>query len=361
MIRIAIPALRSALAISALLWPSASAGQQARPAPIAIDTVAAVDQAVDASGNDATGVFMDAVVTVGLGRGFEAVTWPIVQRIANTGGWTGDLWIATLRYQRPGRIGVRVEGGLIAAPLGLANLTVRRPHLNPTIAQPASLFTPLPVIEIRGPRPNLLGAVYPFGGQVTVSGAHWDARAALIDTSPLRRRRIITSVVNPPRFGNVVVGGGVTPVIGFRLGASVTHGGWARAGEGPTVTEDRSATVVTVETEFSYAFTKLAGEFVHDTIETSSGNHIARGWFVQGQQTLAPRWFAAARVERIDAPLVLPSEVTRQQMTNTEEVLGFRLTPELTIRGGHRARRAFGRPGFDHQVAVSLVWWKRWM
>jgi hypothetical protein len=78
-------------------------------------------------------------------------------------------------------------------------------------------------------------------------------------------------------------------------------------------------------------------------------------------QTLTPRWFAAARLERIDSPLVVPAGVTTQRMTNAEEVIGFRLTPELTVRGGHRARRGFGRSVFDHQVAVSLVWWKRWI
>ena len=344
----------------ALASPLPAAAQQARPSPIAIDTAASIEQAVDENGNGATGLFLDAVVTAGLGRGFEVVTWPIVQRIANSGEWSGDLWIAALRYERAGRIGVRVDGGLIASPIGLANLTVRRPHLNPTISQPASLFSPLPVLELRGPRPNLLGAVYPFGGQVTVSGTRWDARAAVIDTSPLRRRRIISSV-NPPQFGNVVVGGGITPIVGLRFGASVTRGGWARAGESPGVTEDRDATVVTAETEFSYAFTKLAAEWVRDIIETSSGRQVASGWFVQGQQTLAPRWFAAVRVERIDSPLVATTEVTRQRLTTAEEVLGFRVTPELTLRGGHRARRGFGGAGFDHQVAVSLVWWKRWI
>ena len=334
--------------------------QQARPSPIAIDTSASVDETVSADGTYATGVFLDAVVTTGLGRGFEVVTWPIVQRIAANREWSADLWIATLRYERTGRVGVRVDGGLIASPLGLANLTVRRPHLNPTIAQPSSLFTPLPVLELRGPRANLLGAIYPLGGQVTLSGTRWDARAAVIDTSPLRRRRVVASV-NPPRFGNVVIGGGVTPVVGLRLGASVTQGGWARAGESPVVTEDRDATIVAVESEFSFAFTKLAAEWVHDTIETSSGKHVATGWFFQGQQTLAPRWFVAARIERMDSPVVLPTVVAEQQLTNTEEVLGFRLTPELTLRGGHRARRGFGRPGFDHQVEVSLVWWKRWI
>ena len=345
---------------TAIAWPGVAGAQETRPAPIAVDTVAAIDTAVDNNGNWVTGVFFDAVVTAGIGRGFEVVTWPIVQRIGNSGEWMGDIWIATLRYQRAGRVGVRAEGGLIAAPLGLANLTVRRPYLNPTIAQPASLFTPLPVLEPGGPRANLLGAIYPFGGQVTVSGTKWDARAAFMQTSPLRRRRIISDV-NPPQFENVVVGGGITPIVGLRVGASVTHGGWARAGDGPTITETQDATVVTVESEFSFAFTKLAAEWVRDTIETSSGDRVASGWFVQGQQTLAPRWFVAARVERMAAPLVRTSGVTDQQLVNTEEVLGFRLTPELTIRGGHRARKGFGRDVFDHQAAVSLVWWRRWI
>jgi hypothetical protein len=351
---------RALVCVAGLLLPTPVTAQQARPSPIAIDTAASIDQTVDNNGNDFTGVFLDAVVTAGLGRGFEVVTWPIVQRVATTGEWSGDLWIATLRYQRPGRVGVRVDGGLIASPIGLANLTVRRPHLNPTIAQPASLFSPLPALELRGPRANLLGAIYPLGGQLTLSGTRWDARVAVIDTSPLRRRRIISGE-NPPQFGNVVLGGGITPIVGLRFGASVTHGGWVSTGEGPTITQDRDATIVTVETEFSFAFTKLAAEWVRDTIDTSSGRQVASGWFVQGQQTLAPRWFAATRVERIDSPLVTPVAVTPQQMTNAEAVLGFRLTPELTARGGYRARRGFGRPAFDHQLEVSLVWWKRWI
>jgi hypothetical protein len=244
--------------------------------------------------------------------------------------------------------------------VGLANLTVRRPHLNPTISQPASLFSQLPTLEARGPRGNLLGAVYPFGGQVTVSGAQWDARAAVIDTSPLRRRGIFVDP-KPPRFTNVVVGGGVTPYIGFRIGASVTHGGWMRAGESPTNTVGRDATVYTVESELSFAHTKLAGEWARDSIDTSTETRVVSGWFVQGQQTLAPRWFVAGRAERIASPFVTPISVEVQRLITFEEVLGYRLTPEITVRAGHRARQGFGRPGFDHQYAVALVWWKRWI
>ena len=35
---------------------------------------------------------------------------------------------------------------------------------------------------------------------------------AIIDTSPLRARRIFAQS-NPPRFANVVVGGGITPIV----------------------------------------------------------------------------------------------------------------------------------------------------
>jgi hypothetical protein len=335
-------------------------GQQARPSRLAIDTAAGIDHSVDGSGNHTTGVMVDAIVSVGLGRGFEAVVWPIAQRVGSTGAESADIWIATLRYQRTGPIGIRIEGGLLGSPVGLANLTVRRPHLNPTIGQPASLFSPLPTVESRGPRGNLLGAVYPFGGQVTVSGARWDARAAIIDTSPLRRRGIFVDP-KPPRFTNVVVGGGVTPFVGFRVGASMTHGGWMRADESPTNTVERDAIVFTVESELSFAYTKLAGEWVRDSIETSGATRVATGWFAQGQQVLAPRWFVAGRVERIVSPFVLPTTVQTQRLTSFEEVLGFRLTPEITVRAGHRARRGFDRPEFDQQYSVSLVWWRRWI
>jgi hypothetical protein len=343
-----------------LAAPTLVLAQQARASRLAVDSAAAIDHSVDGSGNHTTGIMVDAIVSVALGRGFEAVAWPIAQRIASTGSESADIWIATLRYERAGSVGVRIDGGLLGSPVGLANLTVRRPHLNPTISQPASLFSQLPTLEARGPRGNLLGAVYPFGGQVTVSGAQWDARAAVIDTSPLRRRGIFVDP-KPPRFTNVVVGGGVTPYIGFRIGASVTHGGWMRAGESPTNTVGRDATVYTVESELSFAHTKLAGEWARDSIDTSTATRVVSGWFVQGQQTLAPRWFVAGRAERIASPFVTPISVEVQRLITFEEVLGYRLTPEITVRAGHRARQGFGRPAFDHQYAVALVWWKRWI
>jgi hypothetical protein len=106
-------------------------------------------------------------------------------------------------------------------------------------------------VGLRGPGANLIGAVYPYGAQVTVSAAHWDARGAVIDTAPMRVRRIFAQA-NPPQFTTVTVGAGVTPFVGFRVGTSVTRGGWLRAGESPVVTSSHDATIVTVESDLSF-------------------------------------------------------------------------------------------------------------
>jgi hypothetical protein len=359
-----IKALRAgALMLLAAATPAAA--QQARPSLFAIDTVAAVEQAFDGDGNYSTGITFDGVVSAEIGRGFQGIVRPFAQRLAS-GEWNRQIWVATVRYERPAPLGVRVDAGLIPSPIGLANLTLR-PQLNPTIAQPSSLFTPLPPLEPRGSRATLLGAVYAFGAQATVSVAQFDARVALIDTSPLRTRRIFAEA-NPPRFANLVIGGGVTPVVGVRVGASVTRGGWQKAGESPFITEDRQATIVTVESEIEFRYTRLTGEWTRDTLETSTGDRVASGWYLQGQQTLTPRWFVAGRVERMASPAVFwllggaaPPLVVDQTLSGVETTAGFRLTPEITLRASHRARQGFGRPAFEQTVAVSAVWWRRWL
>jgi hypothetical protein len=352
---------RPLIALLTLLIAVPCAAQQARPSRIALDTVASVDETVDTNGNFVTGVTLDAVASVALGAGFEAVARPIVSRLGS-GEWNRQIWVAALRYQRAGDIGVRVDAGLIPSPVGLANMMLR-PPMNPTISLPAALFSALPALELRSPRTTLLGAVYAYGASATISGARWDLRGALIDTSPVRTRRIFAQPAqNPPRFPTVVVGGGVTPIVGVRVGASVTQTGWQKAGEPQSVTVDRDVTLITVESEVAFRYTRLIGEWVRDSFDTAAGSQVGSGWWVQGQQTLTPRWFAAGRIERMDAPLITPAFGRVEQfLASVEETVGFRVTPELTLRLGHRARRGFGRPGYDNQFAVSAVWWKRWM
>ncbi len=65
------------------------------------------------------------------------------------------------------------------------------------------------------------------------------------------------------------------------------------------------------------------------------------GWYVQGQQTLTPRWFVAARVERIDRPAAARRATgPRQTFAGAEETVGFRITPEVTLRASYRGAPA---------------------
>jgi hypothetical protein len=347
-----------------LMTAAPVAAQQARPSVLAIDSVAEADVTTDNNGNETKGVFLDSLVVAAFGKNVAAMVRPQVQRLAGTGEWNNQIWVAELRYERQGPIAVRAEGGYIPSPVGLANLTLR-PQLNPTIGLPAELFTSIPSLEVRGPRINLLSGIYPLGAQATVSATHWDARVAIIDTSPLRLRRVFANpdpplfAGNPPRFTNVVFGGGVTPFVGFRIGATVTRGGWLKAGESASLV-DRSATLVDIETELSFRHTSLAGEWVHDALDTTLGTRSASGWYVQGAQNLTPRLFVAGRYDSISTILPLTTDPTLD-FRNTEQTLGYRLTPELTLRASHRMRQAFGRTTWDHFEAVSIVWYRRWM
>jgi hypothetical protein len=344
-----------------------AAAQESRTSRLAIDTSAAVDTSVNGSGDAINGLTADALLSFDLGGNLQFVTRPFLQRLGASGEWNAQVWLAALRYERTGEVAIRLDLGYIPSPVGMANLMLR-PHSNPTIALPASLFSSLPLVDVGGPRTTLLGAIYPLGASATISSLAWDVRVAVMDTSPTRSRRIFSDGTppNPPRFGQFVVGAGVTPMVGVRVGASLTRGGWERAGESPAASQDRSATIATVEADVSRGHTRLQAEFTYDRFEVNNGPVVARGAFLQGQHTLSPRWFVAGRVERVTSPAIFAapdilSVVRRtQQLQGFEETLGFRLTADLTLRASHRMRRTFGRSDFDHVGAVSVVWWRRW-
>lgn len=363
-------ALHASLHATLLAWmllstSNTAAAQSATPSRLAVDTVVAGDTTRNGDGTLVSGVVADAMVSAALGRGFQAITRPFLQRLGTTREWNAQLWIAALRYEHGTRRAVRIDAGYIPSPVGMANLLIR-PHTNPTTALPASLFTPLPLLDASGPRTTLLGNLYPLGISATVSTVRWDARAAFIDTSPLRARRVFAdlSPPNPPRLPTIVFGGGLTPVVGVRVGASVARGIWERVGEGSAMTSARRATVTTLEADIAYRHTHVQGEWTRDHVDTGRGTISASGWFIQGEQALAPRWFVTGRAEQIGAPApasIASVNQTRQRLVGTEETLGYRLTRELTIRLSHRMRRGFGRIEADHATTVSMVWWRRWL
>lgn len=287
--------------------------------------------------------------------------------------WDAEIYQAGVRYERSGTIGTRVDLGYIVSPMGLGLLDSRA-NLNPTIATHLSYVVPMPSFDSTGPRASAITSTYPLGAAATLSGSHWDARAAVVTTSPTRIYMLGNSL-NPKQSPNVVVGAGVTPIVGLRVGVAAAHGAYATADEvNATVADARDATIVGAEAEYAFGYTVLRAEVLRTAFETTASgapggaggtggtDAIAYEWFIQGIQTLAPRWFVAARHEGTSAPPLRTavSVGPRTDLRVVEATVGFRATPEITLRGGYYCRQFYGATTWDSQAGVSIVWARRW-
>jgi len=278
--------------------------------------------------------------------------------------WSHELYQAGISYERPpagGRVAARVDLGYNVSPIGLGVIDTR-PSLNPTIAPHISYLSPMPAFDLTVPRVSAISATYPLGAQLTVSSTHWDVRGAVLNSAPTR----IYSVGRPTRPRQTpafVVGAGVTPLAGLRLGASFAAAQYATAAEvsGP-VQADRSVAIVSGEGEYAVRYTKIAGEILRSSFERTAGRAVAYEWFVQGIQTLSPRWFVAARHEGTQAPGLVTATTIGQKtrLTIGEATVGFRVTPDVTVRSSYYARKSYGAAAWDHQVGVSAVWARKW-
>ena len=278
--------------------------------------------------------------------------------------WSHELYQAGFRYERPasgGRLATRIDVGYNVSPIGLGVIDTR-PSLNPTIAAHLSYLSPMPAFDLTVPRVSAISATYPLGGQVTVSSAHWDARGAVLNSAPTRIYAIgrLTRPAQAPAF---VAGAGVTPITGLRLGASFAYGQYATAREvtGP-IQADRSVTIAGGEGEYAFGYTKISGEILRSRFERSAGKAVAYEWFVQGIQTLSPRWFVAGRHEGTQAPPLITATTvgSAMRLTMAEATVGFRVTPDVTLRSSYYARKSYGASAWDHQVGVSAVWARKW-
>lgn len=347
-------------AVFTCLWlaPGVAWAQSSR---LSVDLVAAADADAGSSvRRDATAWF-DSFMAVRLFDGLDVRARPVVYRRAFDGEWRMQFYELSVRYERRGPVGVRVDGGVFSSPLGLAILE-NRPNNALVISQHSTLYLPVPRYEPGTPSTNLLAASYPLGAQVTVSGQKWDARAALTDSSPIRMRPLMGDN-RPPRMPNVVVGGGVTPHIGLRVGGAYARGNFARQDEVRDASKgDRLATVAQVETEYSFDYTRLAGEYAWTRREAATPDvaQVHGGW-VEATQTLTPRWFVSARYD--DQRTLWTSQPDGRARTEiyrrVEAAVGYRVTPDITLRTSYLTRKGYVVAFWDDQFLFSAVFARR--
>ena len=346
--------------VGALLPSRTASAQQA----VALDVVAAADGVIHSTPDRAVSVTLDVFGAVRLLDGLDIVIRPVISRRTFDGEWRGQMHQLGIRYERRGAderdLGIRVEVGQMPSPIGIGMLE-NRADLNPVVSQHSAYYLPLPRVDPEIPRTFLIAGAYPFGAQVTLAAGRWDGRIAAIDSSPVRGRPFFGSN-KPPRLLNGVVGVGFTPRVGLRFGAGIAHGAYASVAE---VIEqsggDRTATMVQFEGEWSFGYTRLVGELVRSVLETARADARAAGGWIEATQTLSPRVFAAARFDsqHFDYQRPVIADRRRQRYERVEAIVGVRLTPDLTLRGGYLGRKGYVVSHWDDQLIGSIVWQRR--
>ncbi len=327
---------------------------------VALDVVGAADaDAGSAVTRKPTGWF-DVFGAVRIAEGLDLRARPVVFRRSFDGEWQTQIYELALRYERPGRVGVRIDAGQFPSPVGLSILE-NRPDKNPVVSPHSTLYLPIPRVEPGTPTTFLLAASYPLGAKVTVSAGRWDARAAVTDGSAIRNRPFFGDN-KPPRMANVMAGAGFTPYIGLRFGGAVAYGPYAAASEvRDQARGDRSAALVQVEGEWSFGYTRIAGEWLWTDRELAVADaHVDGGW-IEAVQTLSPRVFLAGRYdEQWTKWTPLPGAAeSAAPYRRVEVALGYRLTPELTLRGSYMTRHGYVVSFWDDQFLTSIVYAKK--
>ncbi len=353
-------AVRHLLVLTIVLTPSAVFAQP--PARVSVDSVTGIGLFKGQGATDRPDASVDIGFVVRLSDGWMAYVRPWFFKSAQGSDWDKEIYQAALQYQRGGRVATRVDAGYIASPIGLGMLDMRA-DANPTIRPHLSYFVPLMPFDRGAPRVGPIASSYPLGAQLSLSTTRWDARAAVVNSTPTRKFALNADSPNPRNTPVLVVGGGVTPRAGLRLGAAMAAGSYATPGElTDRAAVDRRLTMWSVEGEYAFGHTKLSGELTRERFASGAARDTAATWFVQGTQTLSPRWFVAARYEGISAPPFGGAATRGPRLTYkcTETAVGFRLSPELTIRGSVFAGKFYTRTDYDQQAGLSIVWSRRW-
>lgn len=349
--------LALAAVMAATVLSSAPAHSQSLAGRVALEAIASAstnDGAVD----DPFLIF-DLVGTVRLADGWDVVVRPWARRRPG-GDWAFEWYQLQLRYVSSTRVPFRVDAGILPSPLGLATLELQ-PHRNPLIGAPFYYFSPLPSFDGTADRVTLMSGGYPLGAMISASGTRWDARAGVIDGTPARPRSVFTGA-HPRSEPQLVLGGGLSPITGLRVGAGLAYGRYRSRATLPSgsMLEPENATVLNLEGEYAVGHTRFSGEWVRNRFDLPAGAAIARGFNVQASHTLTPRIFAAARATHASSPVMTMAAEVRRTSTALEATLGYRLNTELTVRGGYQRERAFGHTHWTHAAVASIVWAERW-
>jgi hypothetical protein len=360
--------MRNAGVVLLLVLTAAAAQAQTPYDRVSLDTAVGVDLFRGDNVSDRPQIIVDIIGTIQLADRWQIYVRPWFRLprpappTAAVPPWDVELYQANVRYERPGRVATRVDAGYITSPVGLG-LFDANPRSNPTIAGHTSYFIPMLPFDAGGPRVTAIASAYPLGAVATLSTIRWDARAAIVNSAPVRN--FILGAPSNPRAAPVFeAGAGITPTTGLRLGVSFAHGTYLTPEELARTAPagDRQLTLLGFEGDYAFRYTKLTGELIRDSFTMPAARATAYTWFIQGTQTLTPRWFVAGRHEGTSSPVAGAGVAfgAQPRMLAAELTGGYRATRDVTVKASYYARQPYGRLDWDQQGGIQIVWQHRW-
>ena len=307
----------------------------------------------------ATGVVIDSLIAAQWDDGLQIVARP-VSRGRLDGSWHHALYQLGVRYHPPTRFPLRVEAGFLPPVFGLGLQRSRALERDTGGLHPQDLRA-IPGFEKGLPRLKSVSASYPLAAVAVLGVSRVDIRLGVADGSPTRSRGVMRST-NPPRAPQLVVGAGVTPITGLRIGMTVVSGDYLRADEAPDPSRGgRRATVSGAELEYEFGHTSIVAEWIRASFDTSGAAAIASSGFVLVTHALSPRWRVGGRYDVAttpDASRVFAPDLGSLRLV--EGLVAYRVTRELVLRGFVVAQHSFQSSEWDHEAGLSLAVSHRW-
>jgi hypothetical protein len=227
-----------------------------------------------------------------------------------------------------------LEGGKLLTPFGAFGPRRLSPT-NPLIGEPDGYPTR-----------------YPWGGEISGSASRFDYRAAVVNLAPVHDGYVPTPQGRP----RVVLGAGVTPLIGVRLGGTYTRGTYLSDSVTPVLPagknwKDYRHEVIALDGRASRGYLDFHGEWAYSwyDVPTVATKMSGPAYYLEIKYTWTPRFFTAARFQRNAYPFVRPLPSGRwiavpANFYAGEIGLGFRPTQGVLAKISYQKDRWTGQP-----------------
>jgi hypothetical protein len=210
---------------------------------------------------------------------------------------------------------------------------------------------------------------YPFGAKVSGRAGMFDYRVAMVS---LPTTHVGYQPEPTPRL-RPALGGGITPIVGLRLGGSFTVGSYLNEDDSlslpaGTTWHDFHQRVAAFDASYAVGYLETHVEAARGTYDIPTGGSIT-GFTYYGEMkyTFTPRFFLAGRVERNDYPFIraatTPGGTYAGRLTDFvdgEIGGGYRITASQLLKLSVRGDRWWVRPGAGfrgqggHAIAIQL-------